>query len=331
MIHLRVVAPERFVPETMEILEASPAVCNLIHLPGAARKPDGDLILCDVPHGEASVVVDDLRRLGIEEHGSIAMEKVDTQLSRRATRAERWAEADEIPFADEVLWEDVETRASEDTELSVNFVEFMMIAALIATVGILLDQPILIVGAMVVGPEFGPLAGLCVALVERRLDLVRRSAKALVVGFPAAILVAFLFAELFRATGLAELKPGDVRPFTSFISSPDFFTFFVAYLAGTAGILSLTSSKSGALIGVLVSVTTIPAAANVGVAAAHSEWGDCTGAAAQLGLNLFAIVLGGVVRLAIPRMVYEWRLRKHRRELRLASPESGVRPARRRT
>ena len=47
--------------------------------------------------------------------------------------------------------------------------------------------------------------------------------------------------------------------------------------------LSLTSAKSGALIGVLISVTTIPAAANIGVAAALGDWSDWRGAMAQLG------------------------------------------------
>ena len=62
---------------------------------------------------------------------------------------------------------------------------FMVLAMQIGAVGILLDQPILIVGAMVVGPEFGPLAGLCVALVERRAELARRSLAALGGGLPA--------------------------------------------------------------------------------------------------------------------------------------------------
>ena len=65
----------------------------------------------------------------------------------------------------------------------------------------------------------------------------------------------------------------DSHPLTGFISNPDFFSFFVAFVAGVAGILSLTSAKSGALIGVLISVTTIPAAANIGVAAAYGDWG----------------------------------------------------------
>ncbi len=69
---------------------------------------------------------------------------------------------------------------------------------------------------------------------------------------------------------------------------PDEFTAIVAVLAGIAGILSLTSAKSGALVGVLISVTTIPAAANIGVAAALGDSEEWLGAMVQLSLNLVA-------------------------------------------
>ena len=87
----------------------------------------------------------------------------------------------------------------------------------------------------------------------------------------------------------------------------------MAVVAGAAGVLSLTSAKSGALIGVLISVTTIPAAANIGVAAAYGEWGDAGGAAGQLSLNLFGIVAAGVVTLFVQRRFYVARRRKHLR------------------
>jgi hypothetical protein len=103
----------------------------------------------------------------------------------------------------------------------------------------------------------------------------------------------------------------DDHPLTDFISNPDFFSFLVAYIAGTAGVLSLTSAKSGALIGVLISVTTIPAAANVGLAGALGDWGEASGAAAQLGLNLVAIVIAGVVTLFMQRRWYVMRRVRH--------------------
>lgn len=121
----------------------------------------------------------------------------------------------------------------------------MVLAMLIASVGILLDQPILIVGAMVVGPEFGPRAGLSVALVERRPALVRRSLAALAVGFPLGMVITFLVTLGFDAL---DLVPEDFDPtshrLTDFISQPGVFSFFVAYIAGTAGVLALTSAKS---------------------------------------------------------------------------------------
>ncbi len=85
----------------------------------------------------------------------------------------------------------------------------------------------------------------------------------------------------------------------------------MAFVAGTAGILSLTNAKSGALIGVLISVTTIPAASNIGVAAAYGDWNEAGGAAGQLAINLTSIVLAGVLTLFIQRRYYVARRVKH--------------------
>jgi uncharacterized hydrophobic protein (TIGR00271 family) len=306
---MRIVVPSYQSGHVLDLLEHSPSVCNLIYLERAARKPEGDVILCDVAREDASVIVSDLRELDVDREGSIAIEHIDSAISAAATAAERAAEGHP---GDAVVWEEVESRTSENTELNGVFLAFMALACLIASVGIFLDSPILIVGAMIVGPEFGPIAGLCVAIVQRRRDVARRSARALVIGFPVGIVAALLFALLIRGT---DLTPGGFvvgeHPLTDFISKPDAFSFIVAFVAGAAGMLSLTSAKSGALIGVLVSVTTIPAAANIGVAAAYGEWAEFRGALLQLVLNLTAIVLAGVGTLFIERLIYVKRRRAH--------------------
>jgi uncharacterized hydrophobic protein (TIGR00271 family) len=309
VIHLRIIAPEPEVHDALELLCETDSVLNVVHLHGASRKPAGDVILCDVAREAASVVIADLKELGIAHSGSIAVEELDSAISERFDAAERAAPG--LP-SDAVVWEEVESRTSENTELSVSFVAFLVLAMQIAAVGIVLDQTILIVGAMVVGPEFGPLAGICVAIVNARRDLAKRSLTALALGFPPAIAVTLLSTVVLSAVGLfpEEFTQRD-HPFTEFISKPDLLSLFVAMVAGSAGVLSLTSAKSGALIGVLISVTTIPAAANIGVAAAYGEWGDAGGAALQLAINLTGIVLAGVATLAVQRRVYEMRRRRH--------------------
>ncbi len=311
-MQLRIVAPAELAELALERLYAAPGVFNVVHLPGVARKPSGDLIYADVTRADTSVVVEELRELGIAAAGTIALEEMDTELSALADRAAETSS--HLPFGDDVIWEEVEENTSEETELSINYVEFFLIAGLIAAVGILSDSPILIVAAMVVSPEFGPIAAACVAAVERRRDLARRSLLALAVGFLLAIAISGVATAIFRAVGFAPDRVDVGHPLTAFIADPNFFSFFVAYLAGTAGMLSLTSAKSGALIGVLVSVTTIPAAANIGVALAFVNWPDVRGATAQLVVNLIGIFLGGIARLYVQHRIFLVRRERYERQ-----------------
>ena len=312
MVHLRLVVPPGLVRRVRDLLIAWPVVVNVVHLEGASLKPRGDVILCDVAREDASVIIAELRALGLGEQGSIAIEEVDTAISDVAVIAEQAAKGSP---ADAVVWEQVESRTSESAELSFSFLAFMVLATLIAAVGIMTDSQILIIGAMVVGPEFGPLAGFAVAVVQRRLDLARRSFIALAVGFPVAIVASFLLTVLLRALGPApdELSANG-HPATLFISDPNTFSVIVALLAGITGVLSLTTAKSGALIGVLISVTTIPAAANVGVAAAYGDWDEFRGALAQLGINLICLTAAGVATLTVQRAVFVRRRERYRRD-----------------
>ncbi len=319
MIHLRLVAAPALAEQILDVLERDASVLNIVHLPGVARRPSGDLILCDVARETASVVVSELRALGLAEEGTIAIETTEISISTAATAAEHAAPGSP---ADAVVWEEVESRTAESAELSGSFLAFMVLATLIAGVGILTDSVILIIGAMVVGPEFGPLAGICVALVQRRLTLARRSLAALAVGFPVAIAATYLGTLLLRAGGRGPERLEE-HPATLFISSPDLFSVIVAVLAGVAGVLSLSTAKSGALIGVLISVTTIPAAANVGVGAAYRDWAEFRGAAFQLGVNLAAILVSGAITLATQRAFYV-----RRRRAALVAASQAKRPAR---
>jgi uncharacterized hydrophobic protein (TIGR00271 family) len=325
MIHLRIVTRGGKAQRALELLEGSESVSSVVYIPGAARSPAGDVIFADVAREDASVVISDLRELGIAEDGAISLEEIDTQISEPGARAVERARG--AP-ADAVVWEEVEARTNESVELSATFVTFMVIATLLAAVGVYQDSAILIVGAMVVGPEFGPLAGFCVAVVHKRGSLALRSALALAVGFPLAIAAAYLATIAFKATGLfTDEFSQEGHGLANIISEPDFFTFFVAACAGAAGMLSLSTAKSGALIGVLISVTTIPAAANIGLAAAYQDWPTWRGSVAQLAINLGSIILAGSAVLYLQRLLYIRRKARH-----LDDPErraAGLPPTRR--
>jgi uncharacterized hydrophobic protein (TIGR00271 family) len=235
--------------------------------------------------------------------GSIAADDVDITLPKAADRAAR-----AVPGlgTDAVIWDEIAHKTGEQTRLSVTYLLLISVATVIAGIGVLLHQPILIVGATVVGPEFGPLAALCVALLRWRTAVIARSTLALAVGFLTAMAVTVTSTWLLTALGLISrsMLLAD-RPMTDFIWRPDALSWVVGLLAGVAGMLSLTSNNTGPLVGVLISVTMVPAAANVAVAVAYGVADEALGSAGQLLINLCTIVLAGVLTLVLQR--FWWR------------------------
>lgn len=295
MLHLRIISPADRTDEIVALAERTVGVAHLAVLTGAARSPQGDIVLCDVAREAADELLEALGEAGVPQWGAIAVDGVDLMLSRRAEVAKEAAPGE---GADAIVWESLAGETHEESTLTVTFLAFLTVATMLAACGVIIDSAILIVGAMAVGPEFGPLAGLCTALVRRTPRLAWRSLAALLVGFPVAMLVTGGFSLLMDWLGLFhEAKFLAPRPQTAFIWQPDAFSFIVAFLAGIAGILSLTSAKSGALIGVAISVTTVPAAANAAVALSYGNWSETRGSAVQLALNLLGIVIAGTLTL----------------------------------
>lgn len=308
MLHLRLIAPADCSDLTRRVLAEHPGVTNVVVLRGAGHQPEGDLLLADVAREAASEVLADLRELGLEDRGSIAVESVDLSLSRVAEVAKDLAPGE---GSDAVVWEDLRARTREESSLSVAYLVLFAVATMLAGIAVLLDSAILVVGAMIVGPEFGALAGICAGVVLGRWGDVRRAFVALVVGFVVGIAATVLSTWLLTAAGLADSGAlFEPRPQTGFIYLPDAMSFVVAFLAGIAGMQALTSAKSGAVLGVLVSVTTIPAAGNIAVALAYGLAGgsehprsryldQAWTSVEQLLLNMAGIVIAGTLTLAV--------------------------------
>ncbi|MCL6735568.1 DUF389 domain-containing protein [Streptomyces neyagawaensis] len=302
MLHLRLITPADRTDEVVRLIENTVGATHLVVVPGAARNPVGDVVMCDVAREAGDELIGALRELGLDRTGSIAVENIDLSLSERADEAEKEAPGE---GADAVLWEHLADATHEESTLSVTYVAFITLATMIAACGVVLDNAILIVGAMAVGPEFGPLAGLSTAIVQRHPRLALRSLIALLVGFAMAMAVTVGFTVFMDTLGyFTEAKLEADRPNTAFVYAPDAFSFIVAVLAGIAGTLSLTSAKSGALVGVAISVTTVPAAANAAVALAYGDTKQTIGSTNQLLLNLAGIILAATLTLILQKWLW---------------------------
>lgn len=302
MLNLRIAVPADRADAVLGLLANDSAVSSISRMPGASIKPAGDLILADVAREGADGVLCRLRELGVHTDGAIAVQPVPTWMSRQGFTAERETTGSS---ADAVVWPEVVQHAYEDTELNWTYGSFFTLATLIAAVAIVLDSQVLVIGAMVLGPEFGPIVALGVGLVRRRRGLFVRAARTLLIGFVIAIALATLAALAVRGAGwvtAADLRAE--RPQTEFIYSPDRWSFVVAVIAAVAGTLSLTSSRLGGLSGVFISVTTVPAAGNIALGLAFGLGEEVRGSAAQLAINIIGMAVAGWATLALQAAVW---------------------------
>jgi uncharacterized hydrophobic protein (TIGR00271 family) len=286
----------------MPVLRSEPAVINLTVHPGAVTHPDGDAVHFDVLHGSANEIIDRLRDLGLDQRGSIMLENVDTSLSAHADRAAaRGGRFQQFT----PVWAEVEARIALEGSFPPSWFTLLVIAGLIGAIGILTNSQILIVGAMVVGPEYGAILSLAFGVTRRDFARVGRSAAALAIGFTLAVVGALLLSLIIRGAGLEPRAYAlGLRPVSNLIDTPNWFSFIVAVLAGVVGVVSLTEARSATLIGVFISVTTIPAASDIGVSLAFGSGSEARGSLLQLLLNVMVLTAVAIAGLPVQRAIW---------------------------
>lgn len=295
MLTVRVLCPSELTAQCDQLLRATPSLSALVRIPHASVDPAGDIFEAQVERDAVNDLVTALMDMNIQKDGSIEIIEPDTWISARALHAEQ-----ESPDADNVIWPQVIERAYAQSKVTGTFLAFMTMATLLAAIAVITDSPILVIGAMVLGPEFMAVIAMGLALVRGRRTLLHQAARTLLVGFSFSVAVTVGFVAIARATGLATMADvSSPRPGVSFIYSPNVWSLLVAVIAAAAGVLALTTSQSTGIIGVFISVTTIPASGNVAVGLVFAQWNQVTGSALQLIINLTGMALAGWVTLAI--------------------------------
>jgi len=277
-------------------------VTSLVVHRGVAVRPVGDVVAADVPRESANSVLDAVFATKVQDEGSVHLEPMPTWVSRPAYQAMIDAPGSST---DALVWPEVVQRSYDETELNRTYLWFMTLATLIAAIAIRLDSQILVIGAMVLGPEFVPIAALGVGLLRRRRTLLTQAVRTLVIGFVVAIVATMLLTLVARCFGWVDvqdlLRP---RPGTAFIYTPDRWSLVVSLIAGVAGVLSLASARTGALVGVFISVTTVPAAGNIAMALAFGVWSEVWGSSEQLLVNITGMAIAGALTLWVRETIW---------------------------
>jgi uncharacterized hydrophobic protein (TIGR00271 family) len=296
VFHLRAYVRPEQVEDVARALREREGARHIV-FSGVAADSGAALITAELDDEAADAAIADLSVLGVDADDlSIARVEVVRPMTPDGMALELETQHDTL------VWSEVTDEAIDNVGLRPSYVAYMSVAGVIAAFGVLDHSAILIVGAMAVSPDLLPLTAAAVAIVGQRHLLLGRALGTLLPGLVTAVVAAWVVTLVLAGFGV--ISPDtDIRTGVVFgLAHVTVTTVCVAFAAGVAGMLSFETRASFA-VGVAISVTTIPAAAYVGVAAGLGEWRGALGAAAVLGINLVTLLVAGAGTLGIQTMI----------------------------
>jgi len=254
------------------------------------------IVYIPLPTNAVEPVLEALREAGLDDQSFTVVLTANTVVSRRFDQLEE--EYAEDSDEDRIARDELVAAAGELMPSTRTYVLMTVVSALIATAGLLLDSPAVVVGSMVIAPLVGPALAASVGTVVNDSEMFRRGVRMQVLGLLLSIVAAFLFAFALRNVHLVP-PLADVTEIPEIRErvAPDFLSLMIAVGAGVAGIVSLTTGVSAALVGVMIAVALIPPAATVGIGLAWGQPLVSLGSAVLVLVNVLSINLAALVVL----------------------------------
>ena len=288
MLHLRLSASNAAAPRVERALGEMAGIKRLARAEGV--RPDETILVADVHRQAADRVLDKLDQLGVADD--------DYVLLRSDVVAPPPTHALEGLTA--FSWLEVLGEARSNSRPFGRYAVRMIAAGVIAGVGVITRNPILIVGGMALSPDVLPISATCVGIVLRRFTLAVQALATLAFGLALLIAVAIVVGAVVVG---ANWVPDDYVVGNGGMRTLVTLHFSTIAVALAAGVVAMTSfeTRAAAAVGVAISVTTVPAAAFFGIAVGVGQVSGAPEALATLGVNV-AILLGvGSLTLMIQR------------------------------
>ncbi|RQH01870.1 TIGR00341 family protein [Natrarchaeobius oligotrophus] len=250
-----------------------------------------------LPSPAVEAVLDELQEAGIDEDAYTVVVDAETVVSRKFEALREEYENGDVE-SDRISRQELQAEAESLTPTFAVYSIMTIISAVVATAGLLLDSPAVVVGSMVIAPLIGPALGASVGTVIDDEELFLESALYQIVGIVLSIAAAAVFAWTVRITNV--VPPGLEIAQVDEISerlAPDLLSLVIALGAGVAGIISIATGTSVALVGVMIAAALIPPAAAAGIAIAWGQPSAAIGSTALVLVNVLSVNLAGLVTL----------------------------------
>ena len=186
--------------------------------------------------------------------------------------------------------EEVYAAIADNAKLHRHYLSLVVLASIVAGIGLTRDNTAAVIGAMVVAPLLGPNMAIALGLVLGDLPLVRRALVAAGAGFALTL--------VFSIALGAMLGVDPSTPELASRTSVSIWDLVLALAAGCAGALAFTSGAPTYLTGVMVAVALLPPTVASGMLISAGEWDGATSALLLAAGNVTSVTLAAILTFA---------------------------------
>ncbi len=157
-------------------------------------------------------------------------------------------------------------------------------AIIIASVGLQLNSPAVVIGAMLISPIMSPILAIGYGIATYNTDILKRG----ILYFIIQVVIAIVASTIFYM--LSPIKTASEELIAR--TSPSFFDVLIALFGGIAGIIGITRiEKTNVIPGVAIATALMPPLCTIGFGLATSNWNFARNAAYLFSINAFYIIL----------------------------------------
>ncbi|QLH79079.1 TIGR00341 family protein [Halosimplex rubrum] len=261
---------------------------------GDGAKEGHALVTVVIPADAVERVLDDLQEAGYERSTYTVSTEAEFATFEGMDAVQRhWAET-----PNRIAPETLRAKARDMRPNTQSYVWLMLLSTVIATAGLLIGSPAVLVGSMVLAPLVAPMLAASIGAVRSDRPMVADSLRQQAVGLGVAVVGAVAASLLIRNLEIVSVTL-DVTTVDLFAVrlSPGLLSVVVGLAAGAAGAFGLTTKGNVSIVGVMVAAALVPTAAVVGIGVAWGAASVALGALVLLGLTIVAVNAGAYLML----------------------------------
>ncbi|TFG10941.1 MAG: TIGR00341 family protein [Promethearchaeota archaeon] len=310
MRQIQISVQKEHLDKIMDVLITKLEIENVIHLLGDQNV----LIIFRTSQTRVPTILEELNEIGLgTEYGIIDILPIEATIPKLSD-IERVEIIEEQPLESRIALEEILEDIEGATKPNLNYFIFIILSAIIASSGLVLNSIAVVIASMIISPLMGPILGFSYGVITHNKAMLKNSLIAQTIG----ILLSIGCGLLLGFTTILLTNTNEITHQMSIRSFPSYLDIIITSCAGIATGFSISGVIKTSLVGVAIALSLMPPAVNIGLAFIYGDFILSLGSLILLIVNILIINICSLIVMriknfrALPKMKWFWQGTKKR-------------------